>query len=71
MILLAPCNKLMSCSIAMILSDPILSLAQAKIVNGHIYLGTPSLPNENLKFLKTVLKSAVGSERVKNLVGEL
>ena len=30
----------------------------------HRYLGTPSLPNENLKYLKTVLKSTVGSERV-------
>ena len=32
----------------------------------HRYLGTPSLPNKNSKFLKTVLKSTVGSERVKD-----
>ena len=31
----------------------------------HRYLGTASLPNEHLKLLKTVLKSTVGSERVK------
>ena len=31
----------------------------------HRYLGTPSLPNENLKFIKTVLLITVGSERVK------
>ena len=30
----------------------------------HRYLGIPSLPNENLKFLKTVLLSTVGSEWV-------
>ena len=31
----------------------------------HRYLATPSLPNENLKFLKTVHKRTVDSERVK------
>ena len=29
-----------------------------------ICMGTPSLPNENVKILKTVLKGTVGSERV-------
>ena len=33
----------------------------------HRHLDTPSHPNENLKYFKMVLKSTVGSERVKGM----